>query len=141
MEKYKYATTFNQDGTLVVNLYNDDSYKQHETGSYYLYKNVTIKEIKEVLEIEFEKCLDIRKAWHLNISFSTLNATEIELDFVKSEEFNYDTSLVKTYSKYSFGKLYYGFNETIPNDALVWKYINRGFNIIKTNVYKIKYFN
>ena len=36
MEKYKYATTFNQDGTLVVNLYNDDSYKQYETGSYYL---------------------------------------------------------------------------------------------------------
>lgn len=49
MEKYKYATTFNQDGTLVVNLYNDNSYKQHETSSYYLYENVTIKECKRCI--------------------------------------------------------------------------------------------
>ena len=141
MEKYKYATTFNQDGTLVVNLYNDDSYKQYETDSYYLYENVTVKQTKEALEIEFEKCLDIKKAWHLNISFSTLSATEIELDFVKSKGYNYDVASVKTYSKTSFKHLYYGFNETIPQDSLVWKYIDRGFNKIKTNVWKIKYFN
>lgn len=141
MEKYKYATTFNQDGTLVVNLYNDD-YKQYETGSYYLYENVTIKEVKGVLEIEFEKCLEFKRVQYVNLSWETLGKKEIDLESIIEKKYSYNKLLVKDYPMKSIlGFIIQKAYKTLPTDALVWKYIDRGFNKIKTNVYKIKYFN
>lgn len=143
MEKtYKYATFFNQEGTLNIYLYNDDSYKQHETGSYYLYENVKIKETKGILEIEFEKCIEFIKARHVNITWETLSAKEIDINTIVEKGYNYDSSLViNHYPKSFLGVIYKQFYQTIPENALVWKYIDRGFNVVKTNVWKIKYFN
>ena len=88
MEKiYKYAKTFNQDGTLVVNLYNDDSYKQHETGSYYLYENVKIKETKGILEIEFEKCLEIKKCYNFIGNLSEIGSKEVNLEYIVNNNY------------------------------------------------------
>ena len=107
-----------------------------------IYENVIVKQTKEVLEIEFEKCLEFIKVQYVNLSWETLGKNEIDIESIVEKGYSYNKLLVKDYPMKSIlGFIIQKAYKTLPTNTLVWKYIDRGFNKIKTNVWKIKYFN